>query len=404
MRKPLMSFKPSILISRYIILVIGLMPLLVSAQSYKKIHRKAVVVDTHNDVLSGIVMKGLSIETDLSGKSHTDIARLQLGGIDVQIFSIFCNESFRGDSAFRRANEEMDSLYAIVNRNTGKMMVVTNPLALSNAIKQKKLACMMGVEGGHMINNRIDYLDSLFAKGARYLTLTWNNSTPWASSAADETKNKLAFGSKGLTATGKEIVQHMNAIGMLVDVSHVGEQTFWDVIHISSKPIIASHSSAWSLCPVPRNLKDEQIIAIGKNGGIVDVNFYSAFLDSNYNRRKDAFLRAHQLQHDSLLQFKWREDDIEEWLFKKYAVESDALRPPLSLLIDHIDHIVKLAGIDHVGLGSDFDGIESAPKELDDVSDMPLVTKALLQRGYSRSDVKKILGGNFLRVFTANSN
>jgi len=189
----------------------------------------------------------------------------------------------------------------------------------------------------------------------------------------------------------------------MVDLSHVGEQTFWDAINTSTKPVIVSHSCAWSLCPVPRNLKDEQIKAVAKNGGVIDVNFYSGFVDSNYMKRKALFLATHQTEKDSLQQLKWPAYEVEEWISKKYKQEADALRPPLSMLIDHIDHMVQVAGIDHVGLGSDFDGIESAPLELDDVSDMPLLTKALLERGYSRKDVEKILGGNFIRVFIANS-
>ncbi|MEP6726714.1 MAG: dipeptidase [Bacteroidota bacterium] len=384
-------------------LFILILPLQQFAQSYKKIHRDAIVTDTHNDVISSVTMKGMNIETDLTGKTHSDIARFKKGGIDVQVFSIFCNETFHKDTAFRYANAEIDSLYAIVKRNPAAMAIVTNPAALAAAVKEKKLACMMGVEGGHMIEDRMDYLDTLFKKGARYMTLTWNNSTSWATSAADESKNNLPFGTKGLTSFGKEIVKHMNDLGMMVDLSHVGEQTFWDAINTTTKPVIVSHSCAWSLCPVPRNLKDEQIKAVGKNGGVIDVNFYSGFLDSNYMKRKEVFLTAHKTERDSLQQLKWVYYEIEDWLTKKYTGEANDLRPPLSLLIDHIDHIVQLIGADHVGLGSDFDGIESAPKELNDVSDMPLVTKALLERGYSKKDVEKILGGNFIRVFTANS-
>ena len=384
-------------------LFILILPLQQFAQSYKKVHRNAIVTDTHNDVISSVTMKGMNIETDLTGKTHSDIARFKKGGIDVQVFSIFCNETFHKDTAFRYANAEIDSLYAIVKRNPAAMAIVTNPAALAAAVKEKKLACMMGVEGGHMIEDRMDYLDSLFKKGARYMTLTWNNSTSWATSAADESKNNLPFGTKGLTGFGKEIFKHMNDLGMMVDLSHVGEQTFWDAINTTTKPVIVSHSCAWSLCPVPRNLKDEQIKAVGKNGGVIDVNFYSGFLDSNYMKRKEVFLTAHKTESDSLQQLKWVYYEIEDWLSKKYTAEANDLRPPLSLLIDHIDHIVQLIGADHVGLGSDFDGIESAPKELNDVSDMPLVTKALLERGYSKKDVEKILGGNFIRVFTANS-
>jgi membrane dipeptidase len=196
------------------------LPLQPFAQSYKKIHQKAIVTDTHNDVLSTVTMHGMNMELDLTGKTHSDIARFKKGGIDVQVFSIFCNERFGKDTAFKYANIEMDSLYAIVGRNTDKMMIVTNPVLLDKAIKEKKLACMMGVEGGHMIEDRMDYLDSLFKKGARYMTLTWNNSTSWATSAADESKNNLPFGTKGLTPFGKEIVQHMNKLGMMVDLSH----------------------------------------------------------------------------------------------------------------------------------------------------------------------------------------
>jgi len=388
---------------RFCVAAILFLPPPAFAQSYKKIHRKALVADTHNDVLSTVTMKGMNIENDLTGQFHSDIVRFKKGGIDIQVFSIFCNETFGKDTAFKYANAEMDSLYAITARNPDKMVIVTNPEGLAKAVQQKKLACMMGVEGGHMIEDRMEYLDSLFKKGARYMTLTWNNSTSWASSAADESKNKLPFGTRGLTAFGKEIVRHMNQLGMMVDLSHVGEQTFWDAINTTTKPVIVSHSCAWSLCPVPRNLKDEQIKAVGKNGGVIDVNFYSGFVDSNYMKRKELFLGRHQTERDSLQQLKWPAYEVDDWVSKKYKTEADELRPPLSMLIDHIDHIVRLAGIDHVGLGSDFDGIESAPRELDDVSDMPLVTKALLARGYSRQDVEKILGGNFIRVFTANS-
>jgi membrane dipeptidase len=389
--------------NRLFFFAVLIFPFLGFAQSYQKIHQDAIVTDTHNDVLTTVTMNGMNIENDLTGKSHSDIARFKKGGIDVQVFSIFCDQRFGKDTAFKYANIEMDSLYAIVKRNPDKMMIVTTPGGITTAVKQKKRACMMGVEGGHMIEDRMDYLDSLFLKGARYMTLTWNNSTPWATSAADESKNNLPFGTKGLTSFGKEIVKHMNQLGMMVDISHVGEQTFWDAINTTTKPVIASHSSVYSLCPVPRNLKDEQIKAVAKNGGVIDINFYSGFIDSNYMKRKEIFLASHKTDADSMLQLKKPQYEIDEFISKKYKNEAEDLRPPLSLLIDHIDYIVKLVGADYVGLGSDFDGIESAPKELNDVTDMPLITKALLERGYSKKDIEKILGGNFIRVFKANS-
>jgi membrane dipeptidase len=347
-------------------------------------------------------MKGLNIENDLTGKSHSDIARFKKGGIDVQVFSVFCDERFGKDTAYKYANIEIDSLYAIVARNKDKMMIVTNPKELQQAVKQKKLGCMMGVEGGHMIEDNLDHINAFYKRGVRYMTLTWNNSTSWATSAADETHKKDSLPHKGLTDFGKQVVKRMNELGMLVDLSHVGEQTFWDAINISTKPVIASHSNAYTLCSVPRNLKDDQIKAIGKNGGVIHLNFYSGFVDSNYNKNKEAFLSRHRPEVDSLKNLKWANYEIEEWTAKEYPAEVEAYRPSLSQLLDHLDYIVKLIGIDHVGLGSDFDGIESAPKPLDDVTAFPLITKALLGRGYSKKDIEKVLGGNFTRVFEEN--
>jgi len=375
-----------------------------SAQSFQKIHNKAVVIDTHNDVLSTVTMKGLNIEKDLSGKSHSDIARFKKAGMDIQVFSIFCDERFGKDTAFKYANIEIDSLYAIVGRNREKMMIVTNPMELQQAVKQKKLGCMMGVEGGHMIEDNLDHVDALFKRGVRYMTLTWNNSTSWATSAFDETRKKDSLPHIGLTDFGKEVVKKMNRLGMVVDISHVGEQTFWDAIHTTTKPVIASHSCVYNLCPVPRNLKDDQIKAIGQNGGVIHLNFYSGFIDSNYNKGKTAFLQKHKQEVDSLKSLKWANYEIEEWTAKKYPQEVEAYRPDLSQLLNHLDYIVKMIGIDHVGLGSDFDGIESAPKPLDDVTSFPLITKALMERGYSKKNIEKILGGNFVRVFKANQN
>src|SRR5579875_2417059 len=289
------------------------------SQDYKKIHDRAIVIDTHNDVLSTATMHGLNIENDLTGKTYSDIARFKKGGVDIQVFSIFCDERFGKDTAYKFANIEIDSLYAIVARNPDKMMIVTNPKQLMQAVKEKKLGCMMGVEGGHMIEDNLNYLDALYKRGVRYMTLTWNNSTSWATSAKDESAtfgphqtspnggglantqpslNKDSNnssespksgagadgglsplgkgrdrGRKGLTEFGKQVIHRMNELGMMVDLSHVGEQTFWDAINISTKPILVSHSDVYALCPVFRNLKDDQIKAVGKNGGVIDLNF-----------------------------------------------------------------------------------------------------------------------------------
>lgn len=233
------------------------------------------------------------------------------------------------------------------------------------------------------------------------MTLTWNNSPSWASSHADE-KNPSFKGHKGLNDFGKKVVKKMNQLGMLVDVSHVGEATFWDVINTTTKPIIASHSNAYSVCPVSRNLKDEQIIAIGKNGGVIHLNFYSAFVDIDFWQKDEAFRKKHSSEIDSLVGAGMQMEYAFTLIGDKYAAESDAIKPDLEQLMKHFDHIVKLIGVDHVGLGSDFDGINSAPKQLKTVLDYPVFTQALIARGYSNKDISKVLGGNFLRVYQAN--
>ena len=369
------------------------------AQDYLRIHDKAILVDTHNDILEQCIGKHLSFDQNLKGKTQTDIARLKQGGVDLQLFSVWCDGHQINPYAF--ANAEMDTLDAVINRNPDKIVKVANSKALYKAVKQHKIAAMFGVEGGHMMEDDLKKLDTLYQRGARYMTLTWNNSTSWATSAFDETGKKYLT-HKGLNDFGKQVVKRMNELGMLVDISHVGEQTFWDVIATTTKPVIASHSSVYNLCRVPRNLKDEQIKAVAKNGGVIQVNFYSGFIDSTFDKRSLAFEIKHKAEKDSLQKINPERYYYEEFLFKKYPDEVKALRPPLSLLIQHIDYIVKLVGVDYVGLGSDFDGISSSPQDLDDVTTYPLITKALLEKGYSKKDVTKILGSNFLRVLKAN--
>lgn len=369
-------------------------------QKYKKIHAAAVLVDTHNDFPSASIEKKVSLDQDLLGKTHTDLARLRSGGVDVEMFSIFCGPEQQQPYAF--ANREIDSVYEWARRAPLRMTIVKTPFELKQAVREKRLAAMLGVEGGHMIEDKIENLDNLYIRGARYMTLTWNNSTSWATSAADETTKGDSLPHKGLTDLGKKIVARMNELGMMIDISHNGEQTFWDVMKITTKPVIASHSSVWAFCHHRRNLKDDQIKAIAKNGGVIQINFYAGFLDSTYERKAAALIAKHKPEIDSLVAHGTQPDYAGIMTMEKYKDETNAIRPPLSLLIDHIDYIVKLVGIDYVGLGSDFDGIEAAPQQLDGVQDFPLVTKALLERGYSKKDIRKILGGNFLRVFKEN--
>lgn len=370
-----------------------------NAQSYQKIHSKAIVVDTHNDILTKIIETGVILDQDLTGKAHSDLIRLKKGGMDLQFFSVWSDGNRIHPFAY--AMRQMDTLDAIVKRNPDKIVKVATAKEIYKAVKQHKIAAMFGIEGGHQIENDLKKLDTLYYRGARYITLTWNNSTSWATSAAYETSGKI-LSHIGLNDFGKEVVKHMNKLGMMIDVSHVGDQTFWDVINTTTKPIIASHSSVYNITPQRRNLKDDQIKAIAKNGGVIQINFYPLFIDSTAGKKFDDFLNLHMAENDSLMNA-----GINDWvagaiLFSRYSKDLQYMRPPLSTLIQHIEYVIKLVGVDYVGLGSDFDGIEFTPLGLDDVSKYPLITKALLEKGYSKKDVTKILGGNLLRVLKAN--
>lgn len=371
----------------------------VVAQSYQKIHTKAIVVDTHNDILMKAADEGISFDRDLTGITHTDLLRMKKGGLDVQIFSVYCDGDVK--NAFGYANREMDSLDAIAERNPDKIVKVSGYRQLIKVVKQHKIAAMFGVEGGHMIEDDLSKLDALYNRGARYLTLTHNIAPSWATSAADETSGKL-LPHKGLTDFGKQVVTHMNELGMMIDVSHAGDQTFWDVIQLTTKPVIASHSSVYTLVHSRRNLKDDQIKAIAKNGGVIQINFNPGFIDSTVDEKEKIFLTRHKAEIDSLKKTGMQEFYAGNSLYLKYATEIQSIRPPLANVIDHIEYIIKLVGADYVGLGSDFDGITLTPLQLNDVTAYPEITKALAAKGYSKKEITKILGGNLLRVLKAN--
>ncbi len=418
-------------------LAIFLSTQLVHAQPYQQIHDKAILVDSHNDILMKAVDLGLMMDHDLKGKAHSDLPRWQRGGLDVQLFSVYCDGDEK--APYQIANREMDSLDAVVARNPDKIVKVSNYKELLKAVRQQKIAAMFGVEGGHMIEDDLTKLEALYKRGARYLTLTHNIAPSWATSAADETATSIPQGGSGyaqplpvgdsikklgslqswvstmdnpplggrgagLKDFGKQVVKRMNELGMMIDLSHAGEQTFWDVMQLTTKPVIASHSSVYALTPHRRNLKDDQIKAIAKNGGVIQVNFNPGFIDSTFQKKETAFLKMHAAEKDSLIKAGMRDFYATDYLYHKYAAEVQSIRPPLSKLIDHIDYIVKLVGVDYVGLGSDFDGINATPQELDDVTSYPLITKALYEKGYSKKDITKILGGNLLRVLKAAEN
>jgi membrane dipeptidase len=273
---------------------------------------------------------------------------------------------------------------------------------IERAHREHKLAALMGIEGGHSIENDIRLLRDFYRLGVRYMTLSWSNTNEWADSSGDIDDPKVQH-HNGLTDFGKQVVLEMNRLGMMVDISHVADKTFWDAIATTKAPVIASHSSARALVNAPRNMTDDMLKAVAQNGGVVQVNFFNGFDDENFRKAleaqaKDQAAAIQKFLDDQKAQGKpvdyVQVDRIErEWMAK-------IPRPPLSSLIDHIDHIAKVAGADHVGLGSDFDGVSGAtPQGIDSAADLPKITQALLDRGYSATDIHKILGGNLMRVF-----
>lgn len=380
------------------------------AQSVKKIHSKAVLVDTHNDVLSSGVLDGIDISKRVK-EGHSDLDRWKEGGVDVQFFSVWTGDKPRNkEGFFQDAKQEIDSLNILVLKNPFRMTLARNYHEVKKGIRQDKLVALIGVEGGHMIENDLGKLEELYKQDMRYMTLTWNNSTSWASSAMDETLHADSLRQKGLTGFGKQVVRKMNELGIIVDLSHTGEQTFYDALAITTKPVLLSHSSVWSICPVFRNVKDDQIKAVAKNGGVICINFYSGFISKKWDETQKYWeskegkanlmesLAMHRVDNnDSLITTKEKE------MRDKYVKDKlDAVRPTISELVDHIDHIVKLVGDDYVGIGSDYDGVGSLPVGLEDVTTYPKITEELFRRGYSKKSINKILGGNVLRVMKAN--
>jgi membrane dipeptidase len=282
-----------------------------------------------------------------------------------------------------------------------KMAFSANDIMNARSSRPPKLAALIGLEGGHAIENDLSLLRDFYRLGIRYMTLTWSNTNEWADSSGDLDQQGVVH-HNGLTEFGREVVGEMNRLGMMVDISHVSDKTFFDTIALARAPVIASHSSARALTNHPRNMTDEMLRAVAKNGGVVMVNFAAAFIDEEYRKAFAAQSKERGEAVDALLakykdaspaaQYHEQDRVQKEWAAK-------IARPPLKSLIDHIDHIAKTAGIDHVGLGSDFDGVPSLPQGIDSVADLPRITEALAARGYSREQLRKILGANLLRVF-----
>jgi membrane dipeptidase len=369
-----------------------------------RVYREAYVIDTHNDMPSRILDDGYDPDVRHPAgfgrtEGNTDFPRLVESGMTAEFMSAWVDAPYaeRAGASFSRAMQHIETIHAFVDRHPDRLLFATTAADVRRAKAEGKIAIFIGVEGGHAIEGSLDRLRDLYAHGARYLTLTWNNGNAWAGSSIGVDGTRTG----GLTPFGRDVVREMNRLGMLVDLSHVSDSTFYDAIAVSTVPVIASHSSARALSDVPRNLTDDQLRAIARNGGVVNVNFYSRFIDSRYRagiEHVEETVRAARAAARAA-----GEDSASA--AKRISAMRDSLAAaipptPFSVLIDHIDHIAKVAGVDHVGLGSDFDGVSALPLGMEDVTRLPRIAQALLDRGYSDGDVRKMLGGNMLRVMT----
>ena len=374
----------------------------VSARA-RQIHDSAIVIDTHADTPQRFLDENYEIgSTDPKDPGHISLDKAKAGNLGAEFFSIWVEPETNQGHFARHTLDLIDSVYEQAARHPDRMMMEFSVADIERAHREHKLAALLGIEGGHSIENDIHLLRDFYRLGVRYMTLSWSNTNEWADSSGDINNPKVEH-HNGLTESGKQIVLEMNRLGMLVDISHVADKTFWDTIAVTKAPVIASHSSARALTNHPRNMTDDMLRAITKNGGVVQVNFYNAFIDETYRKAaeaqakdRDAAIKAFVDQRKAAGQTLTYVD--EDRIGREWAAKIP--RPPLSSLIDHIDHIAKVAGIDHVGLGSDFDGVSGAtPQGIDSAADLPKITQALLDRGYSADDIRKILGGNLLRVF-----
>ncbi|MEW6736513.1 MAG: membrane dipeptidase [Acidobacteriota bacterium] len=363
-------------------------------QEALRIHQAAIVIDTHNDITSPMVDEDYDLATPSQGKYHTDLARMKQGGMTGEFFSIYVDRKYvkEGGSA-RRALDMIDMVYRQAELHPNELIMAYTAADIRRAKRQRKIAALMGIEGGHAIENSLMALRNFYRLGIRYMTLTHSNTNDWADSSGDEPRHN------GLSEFGKEVVREMNRLGMLVDVSHVSDKTMHDVLDISRAPVIASHSSARALANHPRNIPDELLVRIAKNGGVVMINFFPGFLDEKVIEARKERSERLKSQLDSLReQFKDDAKRLQEETNKLYTAYP-LPTTPLSLLIDHIEHVIKVAGVDHVGLGSDFDGVPSLPEGMQDIAQLPSITYELLRRGYKEREIRKVLGENFLRVF-----
>jgi membrane dipeptidase len=361
----------------------------------KTLHDRAIVIDAHVDTPQRMFFDATFDISVRHNDGNIDIPRMREGGLDALFFSIWVPSEITGPPAVKRALDLIDSVREAARLHPNDLVIATTAAEVRKAAADHKIAALMGVEGGHMIDNDLRLLRLYAALGIRYMTLAHFKNNDWADSSTDEPAHN------GLTPFGKDVVREMNRLGMMIDISHVADKTFWDVLETSKSPVIASHSSARAIAHHPRNMTDDMMRALAKNGGIVMINYHAAFLSEDFRVAKEK-ASGNLVDSIAALSKKCRGDEACT-MMESERIDHEAMAngelPAVTweLIVEHIDHAVKVAGVDHVGLGSDFDGA-TMPIGLEDASKLPKITDALLRKGYTAPDIEKILGGNTLRL------
>lgn len=367
------------------------------------IHARHIVIDMHADTAQRLVDEAVNLNRELAD-GHFDLVRMRRGGVSAQFFAVWVNPHYYGTggaNAIARADVQIAAVHRLVENSPDAWTLATCAADVRAAKTQGKCAALLGLEGGYAIDNKLANIERYFKMGVRYMSATWTHSTDWAGTSHDGRGR-----GRGLNAFGKNVIREMNRLGMTVDVSHVSDKTFRDIIAASRKPVIASHSNARALANVRRNLSDDMIRRVADSNGVVCVVFYPAFLDDKWNALKEAVQgEPETLQALKLARETSSGDAVRERLSLERVYEAAYKRlpqVPVARVVDHIEHIVNLVGISHVGLGSDFDGIQATPRDLTSIADYPNITRELLRRGFAEDDIARILGGNVLRVMEAN--
>jgi membrane dipeptidase len=362
----------------------------------RKLHFWSIVVDTHDDTTQRLLDGKFDLGTR-SSIGSIDIPRMKEGGLGAIFFSIWIPSKITGPEAVNRAITQIDAIREQVRKHPNNLVLATTAAEVRDARKQGKIAALMGVEGGHMINSNLGVLRSYAALGVRYMTLTHTGNDEWADASTDRPVHN------GLTDFGKEVVREMNRLGVIVDISHVSDKTFYDALEVSKAPLLASHSSCRAICDTPRNMTDQMMKDLAARGGVVQINYHVGFLSQEFRDAEKANPEINKAISAEIMNRCGEKEGcvlIEgDRITREYVEQGKLPRVDFIRIIEHIEHAVKVAGIDHVGLGSDFDGA-NMPYGMEDATKLPKITEALLQKGYSEGDVKKILGENTLRVMT----